>query len=77
MNLAPAPTPFRQLLSKAGMSRAAFARLSGMDARTVERWRDDPPRWAYVLLEYRIALAQALWRDPVNQKAVGYEFRDE
>lgn len=66
------------------MSRAAFARLSGMDARTVERWRDDPPRWAYVLLEYhievhdlrqRVAHAQALWRDPVDLKAVGYEFR--
>ena len=45
-------TEFAALLSRAGMSQAAFARLAGVTARQVNNWtrgRAAVPRWAALL----------------------------
>ena len=45
-------TEFAALLSRAGVSQAAFARLAGVTARQVNNWargRAAVPRWAALL----------------------------
>ena len=41
---------FKDALSKAGMSKSSFARLVGLQPRTVYRWVD-APRWVYAYLD--------------------------
>lgn len=46
------PSQFRALLAQADMSQAAFARLTGISARQVNKWcggRAAVPKWACVL----------------------------
>ena len=41
---------FKDALAKAGMSKSSFARLVGLQPRTVFRWAD-APKWAYAYLD--------------------------
>lgn len=75
---------FRELLAAAGLSQAGFARMAGVDARTVNRWKDDAPKWALVIAEQHIELAGLRRKDAVNEslhvnsptigRGMGYDF---
>jgi hypothetical protein len=63
---------FRNALAASGLSIAAFSRLSKVTAKTVSRWKDDAPGWAFVLLaqyqelkdlRQKDAIAKSLHRD--------------
>ena len=41
---------FKDALSKAGLSKSGFARLVGLQPRTVYRW-DEAPKWAFAYLD--------------------------
>jgi hypothetical protein len=74
---------FRDALATAGLSIAAFSRLSKVTSKTVSRWKDDAPGWAFVLLaQYqelndlrrKDAISKSLHRDAgFMGKGGGYE----
>lgn len=45
---------FRDLLLRAGITKAELARRLGLSPNTVSKWRDSPPRYAVAYLELLI-----------------------
>ena len=45
---------FKELLKRAGITKAELARRLGLSQNTVSSWRDDPPRYAAAYLELLI-----------------------
>lgn len=45
---------FKELLKRAGITKAELARRLGLSQNTVSSWRDDPPRYAVAYLELLI-----------------------
>lgn len=44
---------FAKLLKKNGLNKSEFADLVGYHPNQVTRWKDNPPKWVLLLLEYR------------------------
>lgn len=45
---------FKELLLRAGITKAELARRIGIDARTVSMWKDYPPKYATAYVELLI-----------------------
>jgi len=58
---------FRELLAAAGLSQAGFARMAGVDIRTVSRWKDNAPKWALLVSEQYLELLELRRKDAVNR----------
>lgn len=58
---------FRELLAATRLSQAGFARMAGVDIRTVSRWKDNAPRWALLVVEQHLELLELRRKDAVNQ----------
>ena len=42
---------FKELLSRAGLTKAELSRRLGICSGTVSSWKDDPPKYAVAYLE--------------------------
>ena len=41
---------FRADLKACGFNQTSFAELTGVNRRTVSRWKEEPPAWAHLLV---------------------------
>lgn len=47
---------FKDILQRAGITKAELSRRLGLNIRTVASWKNDPPRYAEAYLEQLIEL---------------------